>query len=103
MWLLRAAHIRVRSSQQLQGRSTGLFQHVAQVVAPRTFVLSLCSSFKDSYGLSPRDGVRAWFKTVRTQQSRFFESIRSQVWCAGTVQDWQDATVKFIRRVKCQE
>ena len=58
---LRAAHIRLEQLQQCQGWRAVGFQNVALALAPRTFVLKLCNSFKD--------GWRFLFKTGRAPET----------------------------------
>ena len=44
---LSAAHIRLKSFQQLQGWRAAGFQNRALALAPRTFVLKACNSYRD--------------------------------------------------------
>eukprot|EP00959_Pyramimonas_sp_CCMP1952_P038301 801255-Pyramimonas_sp.AAC.1 len=59
-------------------------------------MLTICDSFKDSRGRSPRNGVLARHRTVRAQQFSSFAVLKSQERSSGTISDCHDAAATLI-------
>ena len=74
-----AAHIRLKSFQQLQGWRAGRFPNWVLAKAPRTFVLKVPNGY--------RDGGRLLFK-MRLSPSRLKGFQQLQGWRAGGFQNW---------------
>eukprot|EP00959_Pyramimonas_sp_CCMP1952_P223467 4671928-Pyramimonas_sp.AAC.1 len=59
--------------------------------------LQTCKTFTDSHDRRTRNSAWAGFAILKALQLRCFVELRFQERRSGTIQDRQDATVKFIR------
>ena len=80
-------HIRLKSLQQLQGWRAARFQNGALALAPRTFVLKVCNSYKDGgrflfkMGLSPEPSLS--FTILKLEISNSYKDGRRLVFKMG--------------------